>query len=320
MSTTQPREPGSSVEAVPTPTGGLLLAPRGRRRDHVLVAVVGTLLAPALLALSQLAATWSQQGRWAHALAAAGVILVISSGAQALFAARSSLGGLVTGLVALLPQAVILADAGGAGAPAAWAHVLNPSGMALVLAGLALGGSWAMRQARQAGREEARHARAQAQADRTPGVTPTAPPGRRRDHVLSFPVVALCVVSALYLQEYARIVTGSWRLPTLQGYGLLACSLVLLVIGAAAAGRSTLGARVVGPLLAVTGLALLASGLGDLPGRDLLVRFGPADATGIVLVSTGLVLASIGWGVHLARRQGRMSQAQLRRSQAPASR
>lgn len=322
MSTTHPSDPGSRADAVPTPSGGIPLAPRGRRRDHALVAVVGAVLAPALLALSGMAASWSLQGRWAQALGAVAVLLVVSGAAQTLFATRSSLGGLVTGLVALTAQVVILMSPDGADqAPFAWARTLIPTGMVLLLAGLMLGGAWAMRRARRAGRAQARHAQSQAQADRTLGVTPSAPPARRRDHVLSLPAVAVGVVGAFYLLrgQYSRIVTGSSSLPTVQGYGILVCALVLLVVGAAWAGRSTLGARGVGPLLTLAGLPLLLSGLGSLPGRGVVAAWVPADATGISLVSTGVVLTTIGWGVHMARRQGRVSQARRHRGEAAAA-
>ncbi len=288
----------------------------------MLVAVVGALLAPALLAVAGLAASWSLEGRWPASLGAVVVLVIVSGAAQALFAVRSSLGGLVTGLVALGAEGVVLASPGGAAdAPFAWARTLIPTGMVLVLAGLMLGGSWAMRVARRAGREQARHAQAQAQADRALGVTPVPPPARRRDHVLSFPAVAAGVVGALYLlrEEHGRVVTGTSDLPTAQGLGVLLCALVLLVAGAAWAGRSTLGARVVGPLLAVAGLPLLLSGLGRLPGRGLAGALAPADASGISLVGAGAVLATIGWGVHLARREGRLSEARLLRGGSPAS-
>ncbi len=269
-----------------------------------------------LLAVAGLAASWSLEGRWAAALGAIVVLFMVSGAAQALFAVRSSLGGLVTGLVALATQGIILVGPGGAAdAPVAWARALIPTGMVLILAGLTLGGAWAMHVARRAGREQARHAHTQAQADRALGVRPAPPPDRRRDHVLSFPAVAAGVVGGLYLlrEEYGRIVTDTSTLPTAQGLGVLLCALALLVSGATWAGRSTLGARVVGPLLAVAGLPPLLSGLGHLPGRGLAGVLAPADAAGISLVGAGVILATIGWGVHLARREGRLSQARLLR-------
>lgn len=272
-----------------------------------------------LLVVAGMAATWSLEGRWLAALGAVVVLFMVSGAAQALFAVRSSLGGLMTALVALAAQGVILASPGAAAdAPCPWARTLIPTGMVLVLASLTVGGAWAMRVARQAGRAQARHAQAQAQADRALGVRPAPPPARRRDHILSFPAVAAGVVGGLYLlrEEYGRIVTGTSTLPTAQGLGILLGALVLLAGGAAWAGRSTLGARVVGPLLTVAGLPLLLSGLGRLPGRSLAGVLAPADATGISLVGAGVILATIGWGVHLARREGRLSEARVLRGGA----
>ena len=123
----------------------------------------------------------------------------------------------------------------------------------------------------------------------------------------------------IYLKKYSRIVTGSSSLPTVQGYGIVVCALVLLVVGAAWAGRSTLGARGVGPLLTLVGLPLLLSGLGSLPGRGVVAAWVPADAMGISLVSTGVVLTTIGWGVHMARCQGCVSQAWWHRGEAAAT-
>ena len=45
-----------------------------------------------------------------------------------------------------------------------------------------------------------------------------------------------------------------------------------------------------------------------LPGLGLLGRILPDDPTAITFVATGVLLTSIGWGVHLARRQGRTSE------------
>ena len=59
----------------------------------------------------------------------------------------------------------------------------------LTLAGLWLGGSWGMRQARRAGQAQGHAAFRLTEADRTVGSTPTPPPSRRRDHLLSLPWV-----------------------------------------------------------------------------------------------------------------------------------
>jgi len=104
---------------------------------------------------------------------------------------------------------------------------------------------------------------------------------------------------------YAELVRGEGPA---NAFVLLAVP-VLLGLGTVFTGRSTLGARVVGPLLALAGLPAFASWtFPGLPGRGLFDRMLPDDPTAITFVATGVLLTSIGWGVHLARREGRTSE------------
>ena len=296
-----------------TPGGGVPVAPRGRRRDHLTVAGVGVVLAPALFVLAGVAARMSVAGRLPLAVFHAALVLVVAAAAQALFARRSSLGGLVAGLVALLAQGVIiLAAHGGHGALFEWARLLVPTGLVLIASALLTGGSWGMRMARRAGRTEARTAARLGESDREIGSTPTAPPSRRHDHVASLVIVAVLVVLALVLIQdgYAELVSpdgaaAAGAIPAVVAW-------VLLLLAAASSGRSTLGVRTVGPILVVAGLpAFLHGALPGTPLAGLLGDLLPQDPAGISLVATGLLLSALGWGSHLARRQGRTSEQRL---------
>lgn len=161
-----------------------------------------------------------------------------------------------------------------------------------------------MRRARRAGRAAARLALRMAAEDRTMGRTPSAPPSRRREHIASFPHTLAAAVFALYLlrDDCAALVTDVGSASLLQ----LLLAYVLLVLAAGFTGYSTLGARAVGPLLVLAGSpALLGAVRPGLPGHDLLARWLPDDPTGISLIASGLLLMALGWGAHLARRQGR---------------
>ncbi|PHP53105.1 hypothetical protein BW737_005195 [Actinomyces ruminis] len=285
-------------------------APRSRRGDYLLTAVVGLLVPPLTLALAGVTAQASAAGQLGRIIVFGLLMLMLSALAQWLFAVRSSLGGLVGGIVALVAQAVILLSPERAtAAPFAWARSLIPTGAVLIVAGLLLGGSWGMRLARRAGRAEARLSVRLGANDRRPGVTPAAPPSRRRDHVASFPFTAVAVGAGLALiaAGYAPLVSPGAAL----GGALLgpALALVLLVLGAALTGRSTLGARVTGALLVLLSLpAMLAQVWPHLPGTVLLARLLPHDPTGISLLLTGTVLLTVGWGAHLARHRGRAGE------------
>ena len=64
-----------------------------------------------------------------------------------------------------------------------------------------------------------------------------------------------------------------------------------------------------GPLLTLAGLpAFMSWTFPGLPGRGLYERILPDDPTAITFVATGVLLTGIGWGVHLARREGRASE------------
>ena len=160
MSATHPQHPGSPALPPPTPAAGILTAPRGRRRDHLLVTAVGLILAPVLPALAGLASqSAAQPGRLPLALLDLVLLAVVATGAQSLFGARSSLGGVVAGMTALVMQIVILLSSDGADiVPFPWARALIPTGMTLIEVGVLVGGAWGMRIARRAGRAEARGA------------------------------------------------------------------------------------------------------------------------------------------------------------------
>ena len=68
MSATHPQHPGSPALPPPTPAAGILTAPRGRRRDHLLVTVVGLILAPAMPALAGLSSESALTGHLLLAL------------------------------------------------------------------------------------------------------------------------------------------------------------------------------------------------------------------------------------------------------------
>lgn len=295
-------------------------APRSRRGDYLLTAAVGVVVPPLTLALAGVTAQASAAGQLPRIIVFGLLMLMLSALAQWLFAVRSSLGGLVGGIVALVAQAVILLSPDRlSAAPFEWARFLIPTGAVLIVAGLLLGGSWGMRLARRAGRAEARLSVRLGANDRKPGVTPAAPPSRRRDHVISFPLTEVAVVAGLALLAagYAPLVSPGASL----GGGLLwlAVALVLLASGAALTGRSTLGARVTGLLLVLLSLpAMLAHVWPHLPGAALLARLLPHDPTGISLLLTGIVLLTVGWGAHLARRRGRAGElAELRSRETP---
>ena len=293
----------------PTPPGGVPIAPRPRRADYLLTAAAGIILPPMIMAPLGIASYAAADGRLPLAALLIALALAVCSTAQWFFAVRSSLGGLVAGLMALVVQAIVLlAPQGAQSSPMPWARAFIPTGTLLVTAGVLLGGSWGMRRARRSGRTDARLAMRLAAADRTMGVTPPAPPSRRRDHVLSFVVTATTIPAALVLLQhgYAELVGpggNSSGLPT------ALAALALLVLGALIAGRSTLGARVTGPLLLLVGLPILLHGVWPAaPGAARLSRWLPDDPTGVGVMASGLLLMTVGWGVHLARRRGRADE------------
>ena len=294
----------------PTPPGGVPIAPRPRRADYLLTAAAGIILPPMIMAPLGIASYAAADGRLPLAALLIALALAVCSTAQWFFAVRSSLGGLVAGLMALVVQAIVLlAPQGAQSSPMPWARAFIPTGTLLVTAGVLLGGSWGMRRARRSGRTDARLAMRLAAADRTMGVTPPAPPSRRRDHVLSFVVTATTIPAALVLLQhgYAELVgPGSG---SSSGVLTALAALVLLTLGAFFTGRSTLGARATGPLLVLAGLPALLHGLWPAaPGAARLARWLPGDPTGVGLIATGLLLTTVGWGVHLARHQSRVSE------------
>ena len=117
----------------------------------MLTAVVGVLFALGASALLGLAADQTSILRTSLLL---GALLMLSAAAAVLFASRSSLGALATGLTALTAQSMVfLAPIHAASLTEPWLKQVISTGFMLALAGLWLGGSWGMRLARRAGQE-----------------------------------------------------------------------------------------------------------------------------------------------------------------------
>ncbi|WP_143231749.1 hypothetical protein [Actinomyces gaoshouyii] len=284
----------------PSPAGGP--APRGRRHDHIAAAVLGAAVTPLTLTLTGLAGQASSQG---HLLVGAGLLVVLviaSTVVQAAFGRRSSLGGLIGGLVALAAQAAILASSEcAASAPQAWARQLIPTGAVLILAGLLIGGSLGLRRARRAGRAWARLSALLGRSDQEQGSTPAAPPSRRNDHLFSLAWVTICSLISVALADraYSAIVASGdapvspWAL----------AGILLTSIGAGAGvTRSSLGARVAGPIVFIGALpAFLSASASD---RSAMVPHLTTDPTASAVLMLGAVVSAIGWGAHVARRQG----------------
>ena len=230
--------------------------PRARQGRHT--AVVGAIFAPVTSVLLGLAdAAPTQILRTALLLAA---ILLLSASAAALFASRSSLGALVAGLTALAAQSMVfLAPIHAASLSEKWLQSLIRTGFVLVLAGLWLGGSWGMRQARRAG-----HA---------PGIQ-----------------------------------TGPLMLAA------VLVSFIALSAAGASTAHSTLGARVTGPILILVAVPKLSGDM--IPGGHLVSRLLPYGPDAVVLAAIGIELMAIGWGAHMARRQGRANALARLRSGA----
>ena len=292
--------PGSGPP--PATPGASGRPPRSRRPDYVLTAVVGVIFALGASTLLGLATDPASTLRTGLLL---GALLLFSSAAAVLFASRSSLGALATGLTALTAQSMVfLAPIHAASLTEPWLQRLVSTGFMLVLAGLWLGGSWGMRLARRAGHAQGHAAFRLTQADRTVGSTPTPPPSRRRAHLLSLPwVIAGLALAALLLpRAYLRAVA-----PGVQTGPLLLAAVLISLLALAAAGastaRSTLGARVTGPVLILAAVPALSNGM--IPGGHLVSRVLPYGPDAIVLAAIGIELMAIGWGAHVARRQGR---------------
>ena len=302
--------PPTPPPGTPRPTPA---APRGRRRDHLLTAVVGAALVPVLLELGSraLAAASPEATGGPHpvrALAWLVTAFVVLGLTQILFARRSSVGNLTAGLTGLAVEAAVLADAA-----TGWPHAsdLTDTGAVLAVGALLLGGAWGMRRARRAGRAEARLAARLSLEDREIGVAPVAPPSRRSDHLLT-------LVACLTMTGVAARLLPPGHETLLAGTGtevtalLVGAATALLVSVTAFAGLSTLGARASG----IVGLLLALPALldGRTPGRTLLdtvLAHGPAPAT-VLLVS--MVLIAVAWGAHLARREGRAAERTTRQA------
>lgn len=268
----------------------------------MLTAVVGVLFSLGASVLLGLAADQTSILRTGLLL---GPLLLLSAAAAVLFASRSSLGALITGLTALTAQSMVfLAPIHAASLTEPWLQRLVSTGFMLALAGLWLGGSWGMRLARRAGQAQGHAAFRLTEADRTVGSTPTPPPSRRRDHLLSLPwvIAGLALAAFLLPRTYLRAVA-----PGVQTGPLLVAAVLVSLLALAAAGastaRSTLGARVIGPVLVLAAVPTLSNGM--IPGGHLVSRLLPHGPNAVVLAAIGIELMAIGWGAHVARRQGR---------------
>ena len=245
----------------------------------MLTAVVGVIFALSVSVLLGLAATAPAPGSVLRTSLLLGAILLLSSAATALFAGRSSLGALVTGLTALVAQsAAFMAPIHASSLPYPWLQKLISTGFVLILAALWLGGSWG-------------------------------------DHLLSLPWVLAGLALAAFLlpRSYLRAVA-----PGIQTGPLMLGAVLVSVIALAAAGastaRSTLGARVTGPILILLAVPALSDDM--IPGGHLISRLLPYGPDAVVLAAIGIELMAIGWGAHMARRQGRANALARLRSGA----
>ena len=96
--------------------------------------------------------------------------------------------------------------------------------------------------------------------------------------------------------------------------GAVLISVITLAAAGASTARSTLRARVTGPVL----ILLAVPGLSDdmIPGGHLVSRLLPYGPDAVVLAAIGIELMAIGWGAHVARRQGRANALARLRSGA----
>lgn len=296
------------------------LAPRSRRWDHILTAVTGVVLCPGALSLIGMAATAQAAGHLLRAALLLGALLLACATASLLFAARSSVGFLAAGLSALVLQTmIVLAPGHAAVLPSQTVQAVVTGGAALLLAGLWLGSSWGMRLARRGGHLQGRLAFRLTQADKEIGATPVAPPSRRRDHLLSFPWVFVCLLAAglVMTRSYVTVITPGFR-ASWGAYIAVFFTLILLMVATTSTVSSSLGVRVVGPLLVAVSVPAFLGG--DLPGAGLLDWLLPNSPGVVEVIAVGLVIMSAGWGAHTARRQGHAKAlANLRNSPARLS-
>ena len=282
----------------------------------MITAVVGVVFAPSVSFLLGLADAVPSSPPGLRTILLLGAILLISSASTALFAGRSSMGALATGLTALAAQsAVFMAPIHAASLPHTWLQKLISTGFMLILAGLWLGGSWGMRLARRAGHAQGQAAFRLTQADRTVGSTPAPPPSRRRDHLLSLPwvVAGLALAAFLLPRSYLRAVAPGIQTGPLMLAAVLVSFIALAAAGASTA-RSTLGARVTGPILILLAVPTLSNDM--IPGGHLVSRLLPYGPDAVVLAAIGIELMAIGWGAHMARRAGRANALTKLRSGA----
>ncbi|SPT54287.1 Uncharacterized conserved protein [Actinomyces bovis] len=305
-------EPGTGALAKPDdaafdPSSTLTGAPEGRRRSHLSSGLLGILLPPVALYLIGMALISKADSQLLWTFLILGALLLFSGTVQAWFALRSSVGNLVAGIVALMLQVlVLLAPNGAQDAPFRWARELLPYGALLVLAAWFLGASWAMRQTRRAGRKEAQAQVHLAQADVDRLRVPTAPPSRRSAHLLSFFVMVTTTWGVLRSlpRPYARLVDP--QVPGVANVALVVCCLLVLLAAMIACAWSSFGMRATAILLAILALPAV---LGEsVPGHQLYSLVLPGLSP-VVTLGLACVLSSLGWGLHMARRQGRFQES-----------
>lgn len=230
---------------------------------------------------------------------------MLSATVVVLFASRSSLGTLVTGLTTLTTQSMVfLAPVHAASLIEPWLRWLVSTGSILTLAGLRLGGSRGMRQACRTSQVQGYAAFRFTEADQTMGSTPMPPPSRHRGHLLSLPWVVTRLALAAFLPPriYLWAVTPGVQIGPLLTTAVLISLLALAVAGTSTV-RSTLGVRVIDPVLVFATVPTLSSDM--IPGGYLVSRLPPYGSNVAVFAAIGIRLITIDWGAYMARRQGR---------------
>jgi len=132
---------------------------------------------------------------------------------------------------------------------------------------------------------------------------------------LSLPwvVAGLALAAFLLPRSYMRAVAPGIQTGPLMLAAILVSFIALSAAGASTA-HSTLGARVTGPILILVAVPKLSGDM--IPGGHLVSRLLPYGPDAVVLAAIGIELMAIGWGAHMARRQGRANALARLRSGA----
>lgn len=282
--------------------------PRGTRRARILSAIVGLVLALGCATASSLIVEAISAGAVLLILIYVAALAALSSASLSACARTSTLGLFVAGTALGLLQVSVGLFADVTWLPHGWMHAVIGSGTALTLSALLMGGAVGMRMAREGGRTQAAQDRALSASDAEQGVTPQAPPSRRAEHLLSGVLTLPLILAGFRLLQAipsdALEYNGG---PSPAQQGLMVLAYLLIAGSAVLIGRSTLGARLYGPILTVAGLVV---GLGLLWAplahpAALIVSISP-DLSGVTLMSTGLILSAAGWAAHQCRAQARL--------------